>query len=237
MDPYSKIDEKELDSPEHRALARKLANESMVLLKNDGTLPLKPEIKSIAVVGPLADQTRVLLGNYNGTPTHSVSVLDGLRAEFPNAKITYVPGTQFLRNDGNPVPDNLLTTPDGKPGLKAEYNEIHGFGPDQADQPALATRVEPNINLDGGNLPPELAGKKSVGVRWTGFITAPDPGDYLIGVRGPGFVRVMVNDKLVAMMFGWEGIETKLGRVHLSKGEKAALNVVYASFSGPTDLG
>ena len=233
MDPYSKIDEKELDSPEHRALARKLANESMVLLKNDGTLPLKPEIKSIAVVGPLADQTRVLLGNYNGTPTHSVSVLDGLRAEFPNAKITYVPGTQFLRNDGNPVPDNLLTTPDGKPGLKAEYNEIHGFGPDQADQPALATRVEPNINLDGGNLPPELAGKKSVGVRWTGFITAPDPGDYLIGVRGPGFVRVMVNDKLVAMMFGWEGIETKLGRVHLSKGEKAALNVVYASFSGP----
>ena len=233
LDPYSKIDEKELDSPEHRTLARKLANESMVLLKNDGTLPLKPGIRKIAVVGPLADQTRVLLGNYNGAPTHSVSVLEGLRAEFPNAQITYVPGTQFLRNDGNPVPDNLLTTPDGKPGLKAEYSEFRGFGPGQADRPALATRVEPNIDLDGSNLPPELAGKKSVGVRWTGFITAQDSGDYLLGLRGQGFEIVTVNDKLVAMKFGWQGIEAKLGRVHLVKGQKAAISVSWAGSDAP----
>ena len=161
LDPYSNIDEKDLDSTEHRDLARKMANESMVLLKNDGTLPLKPGITKIAVVGPLADQTRVLLGNYNGTPTHSVSVLDGLHAEFPNAKITYVPGTQFLRNDGNPVPDNLLTTSEGKPGLKAEYSESRGFRMSQAaNRPALATRIEPNIDLDGASLPAEVAGRK-----------------------------------------------------------------------------
>ena len=123
MVPYTKIDEKELDSAEHRALARKLANESMVLLKNDGTLPLKPGIKKIAVIGPLGDETRVLLGNYAGNPTHSVTVLDGLKAEFPNATITFVPGTQFRRNDGNQVLDSMLTTPDGKPGVKAEYSE------------------------------------------------------------------------------------------------------------------
>ena len=101
MVPYTKIDEKELDSAEHRAQARKLANESMVLLKNDGLLPLKPGIKKIAVVGPLADQTRPLIGNYAGQPTHIVSILDGLKAEFPNAAITFVPGTQFLRTDGD----------------------------------------------------------------------------------------------------------------------------------------
>ncbi len=129
MVPYAKIDEKELDSAEHRAHARKLANESMVLLKNDGMLPLKPGIKKIAVVGPLADQTRPLIGNYAGQPTHIVSILDGLHAEFPNAAITFVPGTQFLRTDGTPVPDSLLTTPDGKPGLKAEYNEGMRGGP------------------------------------------------------------------------------------------------------------
>jgi beta-glucosidase len=80
MVPYSKIDEKELDSAEHRALALQLANESMVLLKNDGILPLKPGIRKIAVVGPIADESKVLLGNYAGSPTHIVSVLEGLKA-------------------------------------------------------------------------------------------------------------------------------------------------------------
>src|SRR5204862_1986763 len=91
MVPYSKIDEKELDSAEHRTMARAIANESMVLLKNDGTLPLKQGAIKIALVGPLADQTKYLLGNYNGTPTHTVSVPEGLKAEFPEAQITFVP--------------------------------------------------------------------------------------------------------------------------------------------------
>ena len=233
LDPYLKIDEKELDSPEHRALARKLAQESMVLLKNDGTLPLKSSIAKIAVVGPLADQTRVLFGNYTGTPTHSVSLLDGLRAELPNAKIAYVPGTQFLRNDGNPVPDNVLTTPDGKPGVQAEYSEFQGFRMSQAaNLPALATRVEPNIDLDGTNLPPEVAGKKSIIVRWTGFLAAPDSGDYLVGVRGSGFARIMVDGKQVAMMFRTQGVEARVGRVHLEKGRKTELNVFYSNPNG-----
>ncbi len=126
--PYSKIEKSELDSADHRALARRMANEAMVLLKNDGVLPLK-SVKNIAVVGPLAEQTAVLLGNYNGTPTHTVSVLEGLKKEFPGAKITYIAGTQFLSQQGDPVPASALTTPDGKPGLKAEYSSRPGFGP------------------------------------------------------------------------------------------------------------
>jgi beta-glucosidase len=95
-DPYSDIPQKELDSPAHRALALRLAEESMVLLKNDGVLPLKQDVKRIAVVGPLANQTGVLLGNYHGTPTHTVTFLDGIKARFPKARITYVAGTPFL---------------------------------------------------------------------------------------------------------------------------------------------
>ncbi len=103
MVPYSKIDEKELDSAEHRALALKLADESMVLLKNDGVLPLKTAGIKIAVIGPLADQTKFLLGNYNGIPTHTVSILEGLKKEFPGATINYVAGTDFLGKEGAPV--------------------------------------------------------------------------------------------------------------------------------------
>jgi beta-glucosidase len=233
MVPYSKIDEEELDSPEHRALARKLAEESMVLLKNDGTLPLKHGIKKIAVVGPLADQTRVLLGNYAGMPTHTVTMLEGLKTEFPDAKITFVPGTQFLRNDGTPVPDSVLTTPDGKPGLKAEYRNLQKESPISGTSPApLAVRIEPNINLNSRNLPFGIAGKKPIDVQWTGYITVLDSSNYLVGLQADGSSRVSVNGKQVAAFDGNHGVEARTGRVHLEKGEKAELSVSYSCTSG-----
>ena len=233
MFPYAKIDAGELNSTEHRALARKLAEESIVLLKNDGTLPLKAGVKSIAVVGPLADQTRVLLGNYNGTPTHTVSFLEGLKTEYPNAKITYVPGTQFLRNDGKAVPNDLLTTADGKPGLKAAYSNWEGMdlGPGATPRP-LVSRVEPNVDLSASNLPAEAAGEKSIGVQWSGFLTPPATGDYLIGVRADGFARLTVDSKEVAQEFRTHGIESKVGRVHFEKGERVALTLQYGSMGG-----
>jgi len=123
MVPYSKIDESLLDSAQHRDMARKMADEAMVLLKNDGVLPLKTSGLKIAVVGPLADQTKVLLGNYNGTPSHTVSLLEGIRKEFSGATINYVAGTQFLGHDAAPVPASALTV-DGKPGIKASYSQL-----------------------------------------------------------------------------------------------------------------
>ena len=241
--PYAKIDEKELDSAEHRAFARKLGNESMVLLKNDGTLPLKPSVKKVLVVGPLADQTQYLIGNYAGTPTHIVSVMDGLKAEFPNVTFTYIPGTQFLRPDGTPVPNLALTTPDGKPGLKAEYSEAPvggrgfgggggGFGRGGAPAgPPIATRVEPNINLNGtAGLPPEATGK-NVTVHYTGFITAPETADYNVGTKGTGFARMTIDGNNVVMQ---QGTDARTGRVHLVKGQKAALDVtIGGGFGGP----
>jgi len=236
MVPYTKIDEKELDSAEHRAQARKLANDSMVLLKNDGLLPLKPGIKKIAVIGPLADQTRPLIGNYAGQPTHIVSILDGLHAEFPTAAITFAAGTQFLRTDGTPVPDSLLTTPDGKPGLKADYNEGMRRGPPVpgTSTTPITSRAEPNVNLTDKNLPPEIAGRKTFGVQWSGFLTPTDSGDFLLGIRAAGFARLAVGGKQVAMAFGGGGgeISSSVGRVHFEKGHKVALEISYGSRDG-----
>lgn len=233
MVPYNKIDEKELDSAEHRAFARKLANEAMVLLKNDGTLPLKPGVTNIALVGPLGDEARPLLGNYNGIPTHTVSLLEGLKAQFPNAKITYVPGTQFLHEDGSPVPNSLLTTPDGKPGLKAEYGDWAGFGPGRgATRPKpLVERVDANVDLNKRSLPSELAGKNSVGVEWSGFFTPTATGDFLIGISSSGNGRVSIDGTDVARQSASRG-ESRLGRVHFEKGQKVSINVSFTSRSG-----
>jgi beta-glucosidase len=211
--PYAKLDEKQLDSAANRSLARRLANESMVLLKNDGVLPLK-SAKHILIVGPLADQTAVLLGNYNGVPTHTVSVLEGMRAEFAGAQISYLPGTQFLSNEGRPVPTSVLTTSEGQPGLRAEYS---------SESAALTSRIEPGVNLSESSLPTEAQGK-ALSVRWTGLIHPHESGDYLVGIRAEGSARVSVDGKQVAQMYS---SGTNLGRVHFEREQPVKLEVEY----------
>jgi beta-glucosidase len=226
MVPYTKIDEKELDSPEHRALARKLAEESMVLLKNDGVLPLKSSVKRIAIVGPLADQTAVLLGNYAGRPTHTVTMLEGMKAEFPDAKITYVPGTQFLSDQGFPVPASALSTPDGQPGVKAEYGTRASR---EAKLAPITSRVEPAIDLNENNIPDQAKASAALAVHWTGFLTAPATGDYLLGVKANGFAQVSLDGKQVTRAFG---NATNLGHVHLESGRRVPLDVTYGQMHG-----
>ena len=166
MVKYATIPESELDSADHRALAHQAARESIVLLKNDGTLPLKSaNVKTIAVVGPLADQVRVLEGNYNGTPSHATTALDGVTKAFPNAKVTFNPGTNFLRI-ATPVPPDVLTTPDGQPGLKAQY-----FSGTKLEGPVVMTRVDPTIDFAPHTHPTRPAGDGDFSVRWTGFLT------------------------------------------------------------------
>ena len=226
MVPFSKIDEKLLDSAEHRAMARKLANESMVLLKNDGVLPLRTSGIRIAVVGPLADQTKVLLGNYNGIPSHTVSVLEGLKAEFPAATITYVPGTQFLSKEATPVPAALLTV-DGKPGAKAIYTR-HDLMADEDTKPAvLVTRIEPGIDASAAPLPIEVAGVKPLAIRWEATLTPPETGDYNLGVQGNGLFRISLDGKEITSEWNADSVETKLGRVHLEQGKPAQVLVEY----------
>jgi beta-glucosidase len=228
MVPYTKIDEKELDSAEHRELARKIADEAMVLLKNDGTLPLKPAVKKIAVIGPLANETKVLLGNYNGTPTHTVSILDGMRKEFANAQIDFVPGTQFLSREADPVPNSALTT-DGKPGVKATYTKLDMTNLNHPEQTKpLATRVEPNMDTASQSLPSETSGVRPLAIRWETTITAPTTGDYNLGMKSSGFFRMQLNGKSVTSSYGGDPNDAKLGRVHLEAGKPATLIVEYA---------
>jgi beta-glucosidase len=92
--PYAQIPYSENNSPEHEALALQVARESMVLLKNDGLLPLdRAKIKRIAVIGANAQMVLALLGNYNGQPSDPVTILDGVRSVAgTNIEVTYEPG-------------------------------------------------------------------------------------------------------------------------------------------------
>ena len=92
--PYSKIGIDQNDTPQSQALALKIAEESIVLLKNDGILPLdRSKIKRIAVIGPNGDSASMLHGNYNGTARDPISILNGIRQVVgPDIEITFAEG-------------------------------------------------------------------------------------------------------------------------------------------------
>ncbi|MBN9588781.1 MAG: beta-glucosidase [Alphaproteobacteria bacterium 64-11] len=223
MVPYAQVPESELMSPAHRALALKLAKESMVLLKNNGVLPLKPSVKHILVVGPLADQVPVLLGNYNGTPKDPVTALDGIRKAFPGAEVTYEPGINFLRLP-EPVPASALSS-DGAPGLKGEYYKGAGF----EGEPAI-TRTDATVDFSPRG-PRVLPEENAISVRWTGTLTAPDSGRYDIGLAGNN-ASLWIDGQLVVKADGDQrGPLTK--EMRLEKGHAYSVKIEQTPARGP----
>ena len=106
MVKYAQIPYSVNDSEEHRKLALQTARETMVLLKNDGILPLKKDLKNIAVIGPDADVLNVLLGNYFGDPSRYVTPLKGIeKAVSPDTKVTYVKGCDLTDKSKDGFPE------------------------------------------------------------------------------------------------------------------------------------
>jgi beta-glucosidase len=202
-----------IDTPAHRDLALQAANKSLVLLKNDGTLPLKPGVK-VAVIGPLADATRVLRGNYSSTQSAPpVSVVDGLRRVLPQARVTLVPAAASI-TDGDPAPASALLTPDGKPGLRAEY--ING-----TDTKPVLVRTEKGLESHALQFK-DVADKHKV--VWTGALVAPETGTYRLGVTGvKGELTVGGKPAVQASTYSQWGEPLKLTDVRLEKGQRYPL--------------
>jgi beta-glucosidase len=227
LDPYSRISGSELDSPEHRALARKIAKESMVLLKNDGVLPIKNLGTNIAVIGPLAEQSRVLLGNYNGQPSHTVTILEGIKKEFVGANVTFEPGTMFLSQEAKPVPASALSV-DGKPGVKIDFAQMDTSDINHPKRTAsFASRVDSVVDISTAPLPDAAKGIRQLSVLWTADLTASETGDYNLGMISSGFFRLRLNGRPVTSAWDSNGAESRVGRVHLEAGKPAKLEVTY----------
>ncbi|HET7890201.1 MAG TPA: glycoside hydrolase family 3 C-terminal domain-containing protein [Candidatus Sulfotelmatobacter sp.] len=192
--PYAQTSESEIDSAPHRALALKTARESMVLLKNDGVLPLSGSARKILVVGPLAESVEVLHGNYAGAASHAVTALEGIKKHFSAAQVSYVAGTNFLRKE-TVIPTATLSTDDGKPGLKGEYFA----GSDLAGAPQVV-RNDAVVDLQLFHPGPEALappnGMKDFSARWTGFLTPAESGTYKIGLVG-SMNRMWLDGKLI----------------------------------------
>ncbi len=179
---YAQIPFSVNDNPAHDQLARVAAQKSIVLLKNaNHTLPLKKNLSKVAVIGPNADEIESLWGNYNGIPSHPVTVLQGIKNKIaPQAEVLYAQGSELADGISKlvPVPSIYLETEDGKQGALGEY-----FANNKLEGQPLFTRVDDNVDFywESGSPDPRLP-VDNYSIRWTTYLKVPQTGDYEIGI-------------------------------------------------------
>ncbi|MFL6208561.1 MAG: glycoside hydrolase family 3 C-terminal domain-containing protein [Pyrinomonadaceae bacterium] len=225
--PYARIPFSENDSPAHRALALHAARESIVLLKNEhNTLPLKRDIKTIAVIGPNADAAEVLLGNYNGQPSKSVTPLAGIGAKVsPATKVLYAAGMYKPGVFVEPLAAAAITLggSGSLAGLQGEYfnnRELKGA-------PALV-RTDAQVNFDwGASSPAPQVSADNFSVRWTGKLVAPESGQYLLGFAGNGGVRLSLDGQPLLEDMSNRRTRTITKEVQLEAGRSYDLRIEY----------
>lgn len=194
---YARIPYSIVDNKEHKDLALEAARKSMVLLKNDNnTLPLKKDLKTVAVIGPNADQWLMLLGNYNGVPSNPVTPLKGIKEKLPNANVLFAQGCELA--DGMPmfytIPANALFTNDNKQGITAEY-----FSDTSFKSKPLFTAIDKVIDTNWQDKAPRSdMNDDNFGVRWTGVLQPDQTGVYQLGFISTCKTRLYFEDSLIA---------------------------------------
>ena len=228
---YAQIPFSENDSAAHRELSLKSARESMVLLKNENhTLPLKKNIKTIAIIGPNADAPEVLVGNYSGRPSKSVTPLAGIKnAVSPDTKVIYALGSTLSGENVIPVPGSALTV-NGKgtaAGFKGEYfnnQELRG-------QPATV-RLDTQINFDWGRYRPTPdLGENNFSARWTGKLTPPESGTYNLGITADDGARLYLDGRLLIDVWAGNPTKTVTKEVNLEAGHAYDIRLEYFQYN------
>jgi beta-glucosidase len=226
--PFAKIPIEAVDSEPHRTLAREAAAKSIVLLKNEKeTLPLSKQLRTLAVIGPNADDVEALLGTYCGTPNEPVSLLSGISSKAPFVKVLHARGSPLA--DGVPdlqtIPNtSFVTIHQGRRanGLRGEY--YSGY----FDGAPVFSRVDERLDFDwkDGAPKPEL-NDDSFSVRWTGELFAPVTGTYTIGAVGLTGFRVWIDGRpLVQGHYEHEPV-LATGQLVLRKGRAYPVRVEY----------
>ncbi len=194
----------------HLALAKKAAEESVVLLKNEQSiLPINPNVKKIAVIG--ADAIEGRLGGYSGPGLGRVSILDGLKnlASKKNISIEYAAGSTRLNQDIQTIPSTHLSSlQNGKrvPGLKADY-----FNNIEVNGVPVLSRVDERVEFNWTLYPPTTElNADFYSVKWSGEFTPTSTGKISIGLKGNDGYRLYINGKLLIDRWSKESFHTDL---------------------------
>ena len=234
--PYAQIPFFVNCSDFNNSLAREAARKSVVLLKNtDNTLPLKKEIKTIAVIGPNADNFESLIGNYNGIPKDPVTVLEGISGKVsPDTKLIYAEGSDLAEGVHNMIviPSRYLQTPDGKQGVLGEYFNNR----EMTGTPAF-TRTDDQINFYWEHLSPRYdLPDDDFGVKWTTYLTPPGTDTFYLGGWGSSGYEILVDGKSIIKYRGEHHAFHTEEALEMKAGERYKVEVFYKNYAGDADM-
>lgn len=220
---YNTLGEKDICSPEHKALALEAARKSMTLLKNNGVLPLAKDVK-VVVMGPNANDTVMQWGNYNGFPLHTISILEGIR-NF-NANTPYKQGCDFVENKNFVSKFDMLSS-EGNPGVSVKYwNNLKYEG-----QPVATETLTSPINKNNGGatvFAPNVDLENFSAIFNTEF-TPEQSGKYIISMNADrGFKALNINGERVMKSYGSNPTLDYTYILDAEKGKKYDIEIQYS---------
>ena len=203
---WSKIPYSAMSSKASANIALEMARQSIVLLQNKGgILPLRRNAEKIAVIGPNANNVPMMWGNYNGTPNHTVTILDGIRAKQKN--VVYFPGCDLTYDK---VMDSRMATEctfGGKKGLKGTFwtnTEMEGkpFTTEYYTKPVNVTTA--GMHVFAPNLPID-----DFSAKYETTFTPKEAGEYVVNVESTGHFELYVNGEKKFVHHIWRATPTR----------------------------
>lgn len=231
--PFAQIPYSVVESPKHVNQALEMARKSMVLLKNQNNrLPLSKEIRKIAVVGPNAADSTTLWANYNGFPTHTVTILEGIQNKVPDAEVIYELGCNHT--DTFVLIDfmNYVSSPEGQ-GFASEFFNNCDF----EGTPVYKGRAQSLHYTTGGNtqFAPNV-NLTNFSARFTGVFESPVDGPVEFEISGNDGYRLFIGEEKVAEMWESEYTNERTYTLQAEKGKQYPLMVEYMQRGGTADL-
>ena len=225
---WTKIPMSVVASKEHKQIALDAARQSIVLLKNNGILPLQAKTPKVVVMGPNANDSTMMWGNYNGQPTQTTTILQGIRHYLPN--VPFVQGCTWTRKEVPTSMFNQLFTDDGRRGLQANYwnnEQMEGL-------PAMAIRVTEPLHLDNGGNTAFAPGVslEHFSARYEGIFRPQQDGEVTFDMLNDDYAMLIFNGDTLLNRRNGHGVRDAHTTYQVQAGNSYPLTLIYAQNTG-----
>ncbi|SDN60961.1 beta-glucosidase [Prevotella communis] len=225
---WTKIPSSSVASKEHKQLALDMARKSIVLLKNNGVLPLS-KTPDIIVMGPNANDSVMQWGNYSGYPTKTITALEGIRQQLGN--IPYVPGCDLTRNESVESRFAEIKAPLGNQGMQVTYYN----NTDMSGRPVTTVTLTEPIKLSNGGNTVFAPGVnlENFSARLDGTFIPTRDETLIFNISGDDKIRLLVNgDTIVDIWKVRHRIQNGQKELTVKAGQHYRIQIDYVQESG-----